>query len=603
MIVSFFAHGGGRSGGIGYLLGPKDHEGNEREVAPAVVKGNPTLTQNLINSNNFAKHYTSGVLSFAQEDQPSMGDKLTIIDSFEKDALFPGLSQDRYNTMWVEHQDKGRLELHFVVPNQELRTGKRLVPYFHRADLRRVDTWARLQRAGRDLADPHHPDRERSGAWSQRLPSERKEAAKLIHEYVREGVSAGAITDRTSLVADLKGLNFEIPREGRDYISVRAPGWDRSIRLKGGIYGRSFGIEKEAPGTERTERGASTPERGARTGSIGELGEQFGELVKAKAKHIGRLYGISDEYNLEPGWRDRFVPAVYSKQRDPGRSRDPADRPGDRSNRTAHGVGGTATSGQGRPDGDGELGQGTSSQSEVARERSTTVATDSPGGHEERDSHANSRPANGDIGLPGGISVDPATDGGATGKMAGRWRPHQAQSQRLPAGTPGAGDAGDLSIPPHSVGDRSGRPHRDNGPRIRQMAGLEDRRESTSRSAAGTADSGAPSRGDRLHQRERMGTIGRGIRGEGTVVGEGAAGLMREEHHNERVVGADPVDIQARRQLIRDSYPLPSLARDPAEHKRAWEQEQEQQRERDREVAEMRADVDSSELWQERQQQ
>ncbi|MGK3295905.1 hypothetical protein ACSLNR_28615, partial [Escherichia coli] len=36
--------------------------------------------------------------------------------------------------LWVEHQDKGRLELNFVIPNMELANGKRLQPYYDRAD-------------------------------------------------------------------------------------------------------------------------------------------------------------------------------------------------------------------------------------------------------------------------------------------------------------------------------------------------------------------------------------------------------------------------------------------------------------------------------------
>ncbi|WP_149022820.1 relaxase/mobilization nuclease domain-containing protein, partial [Salmonella enterica] len=41
---------------------------------------------------------------------------------------------NQYSILWVEHQDKGRLELNFVIPNMELQTGKRLQPYYDRAD-------------------------------------------------------------------------------------------------------------------------------------------------------------------------------------------------------------------------------------------------------------------------------------------------------------------------------------------------------------------------------------------------------------------------------------------------------------------------------------
>ncbi|MBW6098867.1 relaxase/mobilization nuclease domain-containing protein [Escherichia coli] len=42
----------------------------------------------------------------------------------------------------MEHRDKGRLELNFVIPNMELQTGKRLQPYYDRADRPRIDALA-----------------------------------------------------------------------------------------------------------------------------------------------------------------------------------------------------------------------------------------------------------------------------------------------------------------------------------------------------------------------------------------------------------------------------------------------------------------------------
>ena len=59
--------------------------------------------------------------------------KRELMDSFEE-CLFPGLDKSQYNCLWVEHRDKGRLELNFVIPNIELTTGRRLQPYFYKAD-------------------------------------------------------------------------------------------------------------------------------------------------------------------------------------------------------------------------------------------------------------------------------------------------------------------------------------------------------------------------------------------------------------------------------------------------------------------------------------
>ncbi|MGU0043982.1 hypothetical protein ACVXHA_22160 [Escherichia coli] len=60
--------------------------------------------------------------------------------SFER-VLMPGLEKNQYSILWVEHQDKGRLELNFVIPNMELQSGK-LQPYYDRADRPRIDALA-----------------------------------------------------------------------------------------------------------------------------------------------------------------------------------------------------------------------------------------------------------------------------------------------------------------------------------------------------------------------------------------------------------------------------------------------------------------------------
>jgi hypothetical protein len=52
--------------------------------------------------------------------------------SFER-VLMPGLDKDQYSMLWVEHRDKGGW-LNFLIPNTELLTGRRLQPYYDRAD-------------------------------------------------------------------------------------------------------------------------------------------------------------------------------------------------------------------------------------------------------------------------------------------------------------------------------------------------------------------------------------------------------------------------------------------------------------------------------------
>ncbi|EJH5614766.1 relaxase/mobilization nuclease domain-containing protein [Salmonella enterica subsp. enterica serovar Typhimurium] len=128
MIVKFHPRGrGGGAGPVDYLLGKDRH----RDGA-SVLQGKPEEVRELIDASPYAKKYTSGVLSFAEQDLPP-GQREKLMASFER-VLMPGLDKDQYSVLWVEHNDKGRLELNFLIPNTELLTGRRLQPYYDRAD-------------------------------------------------------------------------------------------------------------------------------------------------------------------------------------------------------------------------------------------------------------------------------------------------------------------------------------------------------------------------------------------------------------------------------------------------------------------------------------
>ena len=148
MIVKIHSRGsGGGAGPVDYLLG-KDRAREQAEL----LRGDPEEMVELIDACPYARKYTSGVLSFQEADLPAKK-KEDIMNSFER-TLLPGLDGDQYSVLWIEHQDKGRLELNFVVANTELTTGKRLQPYYDRADRPRIDAWKSWVNASLDLHDP-----------------------------------------------------------------------------------------------------------------------------------------------------------------------------------------------------------------------------------------------------------------------------------------------------------------------------------------------------------------------------------------------------------------------------------------------------------------
>ena len=174
MIVKIHSRGAGSgSGPVDYLLG-KDRQ---REQA-SVLRGNPEHVRELIDGCNFARAYTSGVLSF-QEPDIADAEKSRLMDEWEH-TLLTGLDRDQYACLWVEHRDKGRLELNFVIPNIELQSGKRLQPYFDRADRPRVNAWQTLTNDRLGLRDPNDPTYRRPLTQASDLPRDKQQAAEKI---------------------------------------------------------------------------------------------------------------------------------------------------------------------------------------------------------------------------------------------------------------------------------------------------------------------------------------------------------------------------------------------------------------------------------------
>ncbi|WP_416350788.1 plasmid mobilization relaxase MbeA, partial [Salmonella enterica] len=234
MIVKFHPRGrGGGSGPVDYLLG-KDRQ---REGA-SVLQGKPEEVRELIDASPYAKKYTSGVLSFAEADLPS-GQREKLMASFER-VLMPGLDKDQYSILWVEHRDKGRLELNFLIPNTELLTGRRLQPYYDRADRPRIDAWQTIVNGRLGLHDPNAPENRRALVTPSALPKAKQEAAEAITRGLLALASSGELKTRQDVTEALESAGFEVVRTTKSSISIADPDGGRNIRLKGAIYEQSF---------------------------------------------------------------------------------------------------------------------------------------------------------------------------------------------------------------------------------------------------------------------------------------------------------------------------------------------------------------------------
>ena len=327
MLVKFFARGVGKgSGPVEYITRrTSPNTGKLREPAPEVIRGNPELTQQLIDGLDFKYKYNSGVLSFAIDDAPTEEQQQAIIDSFESYA-FAGINSDSYNTLWVRHTHTGsdRVELHFVTPKVELDTGKSLniaPPGWHGY----FKPWQTYWNIKEDWARPDDLARKRiyEPGYVALIDAENKRAGlataddpkKQLTNYITKRIEAGLVTDRDRIISSFTELGLSIPRQGSNYITVLDPETNNRYRLKGGIYEASWRLggqpEKENRSREQTVGGDSRSRtrpttattRTTKEDSIKELQARIRELAQTRASyHISRFGGESPNLQkiLEP---------------------------------------------------------------------------------------------------------------------------------------------------------------------------------------------------------------------------------------------------------------------------------------------------------------
>ena len=244
MIVQFFRYGNGLSKGpLDYLLG-KDRD---RDYAK-VLQGDVSEVSGLIDTSPYAKKYTSGCLSFYEHDLSDQ-DKQKIMQDFEQ-ALFPGMDQSQYRVLWIEHQDKlneetgeRRLELNFLIPNVEILTGKRLQPYYDKADRPRIDLFKKITNYEYQLHDADDPLYRQAVTTAKNLPKTVNEIKETLDIEATRAVESGLITDRQSMKKWLLDLGLEVTRETKKSLSIKNPNDDeksRPIRLTGAIYEQDF---------------------------------------------------------------------------------------------------------------------------------------------------------------------------------------------------------------------------------------------------------------------------------------------------------------------------------------------------------------------------
>lgn len=206
MIVQFFNTGSGKAeSAINYLMG-KDSNGNDRDPPPEIFSGDIDLTKHLINSNKRQNKYTSGVISFADNEQLTEKQLKEILKAF-RDTFCPGMGEDRVNMLVVKHREKGNTELHFIVPKVEMKTNKafNIAPpgNSHNALVRDFQAITNDFYGFKQVVE--NPFKAGLSSLDNKLPQKRghKKVAESISKTYGDLILKGAINNRDELINDL----------------------------------------------------------------------------------------------------------------------------------------------------------------------------------------------------------------------------------------------------------------------------------------------------------------------------------------------------------------------------------------------------------------
>lgn len=283
MVVKFFGNKkGGSTASIDYLLNERKSKGTAR-----LLQGDEQLTRDIINSLNFKQKTTVGCLSF-EEKSINEDLKYKLMADFEK-MLLPNM-EDRYNILWVEHIDKGRLELNFVIPKIDLESQKSLNPYFHKADLKRVEIWQDLTNLENSFTNPKDPSKARTLETNSKelhLSKDYETLDKTLHELV----NAGALESRADIIELLQKNQIEVTRTGADYLAIKLPESKKAKRFKGEIYNEQFTSTGELDKvSERKKREVEQFNNRDIKQEVKQLRAELNEHTQAKIIYYGKRF-------------------------------------------------------------------------------------------------------------------------------------------------------------------------------------------------------------------------------------------------------------------------------------------------------------------------
>ena len=256
--IKFLNHGKGSAAhASAYVLDELDHLGNVR-AGVEVLRGDATTFNAVCDASPHLWKYTSGVIAWSKEDNPTNEQIQEVLNDFEKHA-FSGLDPSQYHLFAVLHtDDDGSKHIHVLAPRLDIQSGKSLniAPPGHEKHFDSVRDyfntkyqWSRPD----DLLlmqttqEPNHIAKLNAQAKnilkSQDLETlTKKQFCKTVDNYVQTLLKTQTAENRADIVECIEQVKgVESVKQSKEFLTVTLTN-GKKHRLKGDFYNEQFEI-------------------------------------------------------------------------------------------------------------------------------------------------------------------------------------------------------------------------------------------------------------------------------------------------------------------------------------------------------------------------
>ena len=257
MHIKFLDHGKGSAAhASAYVLDKLDHLGNVR-AGVDVLRGDATTFNAVCDASPHLWKYTSGVIAWSKEDEPTNEQIQEVLNEFEKHA-FSGLDQSQYHLFAVLHtDDDGSKHIHVLAPRLDIQSGKSLniAPPGHEKHFDSLRDyfntkyqWSRPDDLllMKTTQEPNHIAKLNAQAknilTSQDLETlTKKQFCKTVDNYVKTLLKTQIVKNRAEIVSCIEQLEGVASVRAKQTVTVTLNN-GKKHRLSGDFYHEQFEI-------------------------------------------------------------------------------------------------------------------------------------------------------------------------------------------------------------------------------------------------------------------------------------------------------------------------------------------------------------------------